>query len=95
MTGLHIFVLDRGFVVIGETSFCKTMPLFFTLENSATIRRWGTTKGLSELQNGPIKGSTVLDDVCSRTVPFRAIIDIIHLTPQGEVAWRKELGITK
>ena len=95
MTGLYIFVLDRGFVVIGEASFCKTMPLFFTLENSATIRRWGTTNGLSELQNGPIEGLTVLDEVCTRTTPFRAIIDIIHLTPKGEKAWREKLGITK
>ena len=56
--GLHIVVLQRGWVLIGQLhmkgSDCS-------LTRCAVIRTWGTTKGLGEIaQNGPTE-KTILD----------------------------------
>ena len=52
-----IVVLQRGWVVVGK--FLKEKE-YGILENAAVIRRWGTTKGLPELVNGPLP-ETILD----------------------------------
>ncbi len=91
MTGTFIFVCDRGFVIVGKAKIHDRMPLFWHLEKSSTIRTWGTKNGLSELQNGPTD-STVLDDVCERSLPFRSVLDIIHLTEKGLKEWTKRLS---
>jgi hypothetical protein len=90
MTGWYIFVCDRGFVVVGRAELCEELALCWRLPVSATIRRWGTTQGLAQLQHGPTK-DTVTDDVCVRTLPFRSVIDVIHITGEGEKAWAKKL----
>jgi hypothetical protein len=90
MTGTFIFVCDRGFVVVGESELHESLALCWHLPVSRTIRQWGTTEGLAELKDGP-KSGTVLDAVCERTLPFRSIIDIIHLTPKGLKQWNKSL----
>ena len=54
---VRIVVLQRGWVAVGRFyqlgDACR-------LENSFVIRRWGTTKGLGELWNGPLE-NTILD----------------------------------
>lgn len=64
-SALKIVVLDRGWVFVGryeeEDGQC-------TLHEASVIRKWGTTKGLPELQPGPTE-STILD-ACSLPVRF-------------------------
>lgn len=53
----RILVLQRGWVVVGKYSLEGDECI---LTDASVIRRWGTTKGLGELINGPLN-STVLD----------------------------------
>ena len=91
VTGCFIFVCDRGFVIAGEAELHEHLSLFWHLPRSRTIRNWGTLNGLAELANGPLPG-TVLDPACERSLPFRSVIDIIHLSPKGEAAWKQSLS---
>ncbi len=91
MEGMFIFVCDRGFVIVGEARVSDKMAMAFELKISATIRKFGTTEGLSELQDGPTK-DTVLDGVCERTLPIRSILDIIHVTEKGAEKWKAKLS---
>lgn len=68
-----IVVLDRGFVYVGKVTVGATNV---TITNARNIRRWGTTKGLGELVNGPTT-STVLDEVGEVIAPLRAVIHLI------------------
>ena len=55
---MHIVVLQRGFVVVGDM---KKEGTTVFVENCAVIRRWGTTQGLGEIaMNGPTS-ETILD----------------------------------
>jgi hypothetical protein len=57
-TGRTIFVLQRGWVVVGIPSRDGDQ---ITLGNASVVRRWGTSAGLGELaQRGPM-ANTVLD----------------------------------
>lgn len=69
----QIVVLDRGFVYVGEV---KDAGDNLEITNAKNIRRWGTTKGLGELVNGPTH-NTVLDDVGTVLAPKRAVIHSI------------------
>lgn len=91
MSGTFIFMCDRGLVVCGEAEIHTQLALTWHLKVSCTIRNWGTTKGLAELKNGPTN-STVTDTVCERSLPFRSVIDIIHLTPEGVKKWKKKFS---
>jgi hypothetical protein len=91
MTGLFIFVCDRGFVIVGEAELHEGLALFWHLPRSRTIRAWGTKDGLAELKDGPLD-ATVLDPVCERSLPFRSVIDIIHLTEKGVRRWAESLS---
>ena len=54
-----IVIAQRGWVFVGDVSSTADEV---TIENAATIRRWGTTKGLGEIAaNGPTR-DTILDD---------------------------------
>ena len=57
MTEKKIVVLHSGWVVVGDYS---KEGAEVVLRNASVIRRWGTTKGLGELRNGPTK-DTILD----------------------------------
>jgi hypothetical protein len=69
-----IAVLDRGFVYVGKVSIKNDIV---TITNARNIRRWGTTKGLGELADGPT-ANTVLDQVGTVTAPMRAVIHFIQ-----------------
>lgn len=86
----YIMVLDRGFVVVGKARISTELLYHWEWENRCTIRRWGTTQGLSELCNGPTD-STVLDMECTGKTPFRSVLDILHITEEGVHKWTKKL----
>ena len=93
MEGIFIFVLDRGFVVVGEAEPHPEKPFWWRMARSATIRRWGTSNGLAELKDGPLP-STILDPVVERLTPDRSVIDVIVPTEKGVQAWRQVLNAT-
>ena len=59
MNDVRILVLQRGWIVVGGYSEIGDECI---LRDASVIRRWGTTRGLGELVNGPLK-DTVLDPV--------------------------------
>ena len=71
--GFAIVVCDRGYVYVGD---CVIDDQYCVIKNAKNIRRYGTTKGLGELVNGPLE-NTVLDDFGTVRIPARAIINII------------------
>jgi hypothetical protein len=94
MEGIKIVVLDRGFVKVGALEKHPDLAFHWRLRGR-TIRRWGTTEGHIELCDGPTK-DTVLDSVPSTksatsAIPFRAVIEILDCTEEGEEKWKKLL----
>ena len=77
----QIAVLDRGFVYIGRVKWNGDV---LTITDAKCIRRWGTTRGLGELVNGPLP-ETILDTVGTIHVPVRSMI---HLIDVVESAWK-------
>lgn len=82
---IQIAVLDRGFVYVGR---CHMEGQTLVITSAFNIRRWGTTKGLGELVNGPA-AKTELDAVGTVRVPERAIM---HLIDVREDAWAAKLA---
>lgn len=72
---IKIVVLDRGFVYVGEVELSAD---WITLTRAHNIRRWGTTSGLGELVNGPLR-ETKLDKVGTLRAPHRSLISIIDV----------------
>ncbi len=72
-SGTAIVVLDRGFVYAGQVTIDGD---WCVITNARNIRRWGTTRGLGELVDGPLK-DTVLDPVGTVRAPMRAVISVI------------------
>lgn len=72
---IKIVVLDRGFVYVGAV---KLEGDFVTITNARNIRKWGTTKGLGQLVNGPLSG-TELDKTGTVKAPVRALIALIDV----------------
>jgi hypothetical protein len=72
---IKIAVLDRGFVYVGNT---KLEEDFLIITGARNIRVWGTTKGLGQLVNGPLK-ETKLDMVGTIQVPLKALISLIDV----------------
>lgn len=50
-TKIQIIVADKGFVFIGH--ILETDGPEVVIANTQNLRRWGTTKGLGELVDGP------------------------------------------
>ena len=82
--GIQIVVLDRGFVYVG---YVKTDADWCHITQAKNIRKWGTTKGLGELVNGPL-AETKVDDLGSLRAPLRAVISLICV---DESKWKKIL----
>lgn len=72
--GLRIVVLERGFVYVGNAVVDSD---FVTLTNARNIRRWGTSSGLGELINGPLK-ETKVDPCGDLLIPLRSVIHFIQ-----------------
>jgi len=75
---MKIVVLDRGFVFVGRVAFTDDSVV---IANAKNIRKWGTTKGLGELVNGPLSG-TVLDAAGTVIAPKRAMIFTLTVDEQ-------------
>lgn len=82
--GLQIAVLEKGFVYIGRV---VTDDGWCHISDAWNIRRWGTTKGLGELVNGPLP-DTRLDRVGNVRVPMHALI---HLIAVEDEKWTSKL----
>ena len=74
-----IVVLDRGWIFVGKLSYDERGH--GVLKNAANIRRWGTTKGLPQLQSGPTDKTVI--DPCSMTVRFASSILILDASEKG------------
>lgn len=67
---VRIIVLQRGWVLIGNYSEKGDRGY---LQNAHVIRKWGTTKGLGELVDGPVLSGTYAPtvlDKCHGVVEF-------------------------
>lgn len=87
----YLFVLDRGFVLVGrprpQTPGNYEDYLFFTLDDCAVVRRWGTTKGIGQLAaEGPLS-ATVLDREPDGTLVNR--LTIFRQIPCNAAKWDK------
>ena len=78
---IKIAILERGFVYIGHIQSAPNDP-WIVMRNTKNIRRWGTTKGLGELVDGPLSG-TKLDQVGTIRVPLHALISLIEVNQSG------------
>lgn len=87
-----IFVLDRGFVVVGVAHLDPDLAFHWLLKPGRTVRIWGTTEGVAELCGGPIRGKTILDKAAIRHIPFRAVIDILEA---DEKKWKHHLSMSE
>ena len=75
----RILVLDRGFVLVARCPDLLNVGMYLECTEVRCIRRWGTTKGLTELVSGPT-GLTQFDAVSPREiVPVRAILRVIDV----------------
>lgn len=79
----QIVVLQRGWAVIGDVAESPANPEEFVISNASVIRRWGTTKGLGELVDGPTE-ETVLDP--AGTIFAHRLTVVFRLNVQPE-AW--------
>lgn len=80
---LHIVILDRGFVLVGETEIAGD---WVVTRNASVIRRWGTTKGLGEIAKGGPIADTLLDPIGEVRSPLRALIGLVTCEPS---AWKR------
>lgn len=83
---VKIVVLQRGWVCVGLYSQTATEG---TLENAATIRVWGTTKGLGELASDGPTSSTKLDK--AGTVRFERLTTVLVIDVKDDAKWIKAL----
>lgn len=67
----RIIVADRGWVFVGDCTDNEDGSV--TIQNCQNLRRWGTSKGLGQLINGPLS-ETKTDDY--GTVKTVAIVTI-------------------
>lgn len=84
---VKIVVLQRGWVVVGEYSQTATEA---KLENAATIRVWGTTKGLGELAADGPTSSTKLDK--AGTVTFERLTTVLVIDVKDDAKWIAKLS---
>lgn len=82
---LRILVLQRGWVVVGYYSQTDDECV---LTDAAVIRRWGTTKGIGELVNGPTQ-NTILNK-CGEVRAAKLAV-VLHIVAENNDAWAKAL----
>jgi hypothetical protein len=76
--GWRIVVIDRGWVLVGHV-MDHGDHLF--IRHARCVRKWGTSKGLGELANGPLR-TTEHDPFGDTEVPSRAVI--FTMTTEGD-----------
>lgn len=84
--GTQIVILQRGWIFVGKLSKNGSN---MKLTNAATIRTWGTSKGLGEIaDNGPTS-STKLDEI-KNEVTFHELT-VIAMVRCEDSKWDKYL----
>ena len=73
---IKIVIADKGFVFVGHCEFFDNGSVEIT--KAKNIRRFGTTKGLGQLQYGPTS-STVLDDCGTVTLPAHSVVATLEV----------------
>lgn len=81
---VKIVILQRGWVYVGKYSQNKD-TMMCELNSAYCIRKWGTTKGLAELKDGPTK-DTVLDPAGKVTFHLLTTIAVIDCE---DASWKK------
>ncbi|MFB3910421.1 MAG: hypothetical protein ACE15D_18685 [Candidatus Eisenbacteria bacterium] len=86
---IRIVILQRGWVTVGEyeTLDGAVGADQRRLVNAKVIRRWGTTKGLGELVDGPLP-NTILDP--AGEVRFHALGEVASIVVNAK-KWRPVL----
>jgi len=77
-----IIVAQRGWVYVGDVNL-DNLSLCVAVRGAMCVRKWGTSKGLSELVPGP-RPETLLEKQADILVMREAIILVI---PVDQVAW--------
>lgn len=81
---IQIVVVQRGWVFIGDV---VRNDREFVIERSMCIRRWGTERGLGQLEKGPTT-ETVLD-------PYGTVrmhpLSVVFTIDVDQAAWEKKL----
>jgi hypothetical protein len=85
MSDVRIVVVQRGWVFVGEY---EHGPNGVVLRRAKNIRRWGTSKGLGELAEGPRLGTTLDDAGLVRMHPMQVLFTI-DANPEK---WERHLG---
>ena len=80
--GWQIVVLDRGWVIVGLVSICGEDV---RICNSYHIRRWGTSKGLGELINGPLAETKL--DYCGEVTTHKMCLN--HFIDCEDAKWNE------
>ena len=78
----HIFVVKLGWVLVGEIHPSQD-PGTKTIHNAATVRKWGTTKGLGELALKGPRRETLLDPCGDVEIERSAILFSIKCSEEN------------
>jgi hypothetical protein len=81
---VQIIVAPRGWVFVGYTHETEK---HLVIERANVIRVWGTTKGIGELINGPLK-DTKLDPCGITRIPLGAVLAQIDAE---EKVWQSKI----
>ena len=88
--GINIYVMDRAFVVVGET--ITDDGEWVHLKRCAVVRKYGTTHGLGQIARGGPTKETILDSEPEGTaIHLRYVLRRI---PCNVSAWNKHLAET-
>lgn len=74
--GTQIVVIDNGFVHVGD---CSMQDGLLCIDAAKNIRVWGTTQGLGQLTNGPLK-DTKADECGTVLVPIARVVFFLAVT---------------
>lgn len=81
---VQIVIAPRGWVFVGYT---HETDKHLVIERANVIRVWGTTKGIGELINGPLKDTKL--DYCGTTrIPLGAVLAQIDVE---ESKWQSKI----
>lgn len=82
---IKIVVLERGFVYVGCV---HPEDDGLVIHNARSLIRWGTTKHLGELVNGPL-ANTKLGDRCTVRARYQ---QVIHTIEVSQHAWNTHVN---
>jgi hypothetical protein len=69
-----IAVIQGGWVKVGRLVEDVDLPDYVCLKNAKCVRKWGTTRGLSQIANDGPTNETILDDTADVYIPITSLI---------------------